>query len=90
MSQLFGSISGEKHQYEISKPVLHELAKRATRIKELEEALKFYKDECLICNGTGINNEAKQAWDIPGVPDEPCHYCRRSVEALTQTQEKEG
>ena len=30
---------------------------------------------CPECRGTGVNNDAKQAWDIPDAPAPECSFC---------------
>lgn len=32
---------------------------------------------CPVCNGTGYNRDAVQAWDIPSAPVPECDYCSK-------------
>jgi hypothetical protein len=37
---------------------------------------------CYICDGTGKNRDAMDAWDIPGAPVPDCYFCSDAREAL--------
>ena len=51
------------------------------------EALNDFVDKCVICEGTGYNDDAKQAWDVPGAPSPACDYCAKARDALKKMEE---
>jgi hypothetical protein len=76
----------EEHPQDIVRQLERETARLADAVRELRIACGAMVLDCPICNGTGENRDAMQAWDIPGAPVPDCHYCKDSRAAIAKTE----